>query len=26
MHNMIIKFFLGVNNYTTTRVIHGDMG
>jgi len=24
-HNMINKFFLGVNSYTSTPVIHGDM-
>ena len=25
-HNRINKFFLGVNKYTSTPVIHGDMG
>ena len=26
IHNRIIKFFLGVNKYTSTPVIHGDKG
>ena len=26
IHNRSIKFFLGVNKYTSTPVIHGDMG
>ena len=26
IHNRIIKFFLGVNKYTSTPVIHGDVG
>ena len=26
IHNRIIKFFLGVNKYRSTPVIHGDMG
>ena len=26
IHNRIIKFFLGVNKYTSKPFIHGDMG